>query len=79
MKNTAVKRNYMPRTLLKINAFKCIEIMLVIYCGFSICLCFAFVSIMDNDPFIHKLGGVLLKFQILLSPDELCLRVRCKL
>lgn len=43
-------------------------------------LCFAlFVSIMDNDPFTHELGGVLLKFQILLSADELCLHVRCKL
>lgn len=31
VKNTAVRRNYMPRTLLKINAFKCIELMPVIY------------------------------------------------
>lgn len=54
--------------------------MLAIYCGFSTCLCFAlFVSIMDNDPFTHEVGSVLLKFQILLSPDELCIHVRCKL
>lgn len=70
----------MPRTRLKINIFKCIEMMLVIYSRFSTCLCFAlFVSIIDNDPFTHELGGVLLKFQILESADELCLRVRCKL
>lgn len=28
---------------------------------------------MDNNPFTYELGVVLLKFQILLSADELCL------
>lgn len=43
-------------------------------------LCFAlFVSIMDNNPSTHELGSILLKFQTLLSADELCLHVRCNL